>query len=116
MRPNKYGAKRTTVDGVTFASKAEARRHGELKLLEKAGDITGLQLQPEFPFVINGRPVKLRSAGFPNGRALKYVADFQYWRDGAMVVEDVKGLDTPVSRLKRALVESIYGICVEVVK
>ena len=45
---SKYGAIRTTVDGVTFASKAEARRYAELKLLEQAGEIKGLELQPKF--------------------------------------------------------------------
>ena len=30
----KYNAHRTTIDGITFASAAEARRYDELKLLE----------------------------------------------------------------------------------
>ena len=37
---NKFGAKRTTIDGITFDSKLEADRYIQLKLLEKAGKIT----------------------------------------------------------------------------
>ena len=45
---NKYKAKPLTVDGIRFASQREGSRYRELKLLEKAGQITGLELQPVF--------------------------------------------------------------------
>ena len=45
---HKYNAIPTTVDGIRFASKREARRYLELKLLQKAGHISDLELQPRF--------------------------------------------------------------------
>ena len=56
---NKYGAKPTIVDGTRFDSTKEANRYGELRLLEKAGAITNLELQPKFPIDV----VKLWDAG-----------------------------------------------------
>ena len=115
-RPHKYKAVATVVDGLRFASKAEARRYSELRMLERSGRISDMKTQPAFPIVIEGRPVRIRSEGFPNGRAVKYLADFSYLdAGGAMVVEDVKGMDTDVSRLKRALVEAIHGVRVTII-
>ena len=42
-RKHKYGAVRTTVNGRTFPSKREAKRYSELVLMEKAGEIDGLE-------------------------------------------------------------------------
>lgn len=106
---HKYRAVPTVVDGIRFASKAEARRYGELKMLEKAGKIEDLELQPIFPIEVNDVRVGL------------YRGDFAYYpthKDGAFkgaiighrVVEDVKGMKTPMYRLKKKLVEAIYGI------
>ena len=105
-RPNKYGARKTEVDGITFDSKAEARRYGELKLLEQAEEITALELQPKFPVEVNGKKI------------CTWKGDFRYWcnRGGGWVVEDVKGFRTPVYRLKKKLVEAIYDIEVTEVK
>lgn len=110
---SKYGAKRTQVDGVWFDSKREAARYSELDLLQKAGIIRNLVLQPQFPIVINGQQVKGRG-----GHKLKYIADFAYidTETGERHVEDVKGRQTPVSSLKIALVEAIHGVRVEIVK
>lgn len=97
---SKYRAKPTTVDGIRFASKKEASRYLELCLLQKAGEISLLQLQPAFVLEVSGTKV---------GR---YVADFSY-RDkktGKIVYEDVKGFKTPVYRLKKKLVKAQYGI------
>lgn len=107
----------TTIDGIKFQSKGEADRYLELKLMERAGYISELSLQPKFPLVVNGNPVKIRSGSYPNGRAVSYYADFRYKDcNGVDIVEDFKGMDLPISRLKRALVESIYGIQVLVTK
>ena len=99
----KYHAKRTEVDGITFASRAEARRYQELALLESAGAIRELELQPPYDLVVNGTKVT------------RYVADFRYWDNerNVAVVEDVKGgkaTITPAYRIKRALMKAIYGI------
>lgn len=80
-RANKFGAIKTEVDGIMFASKKEARRYTELKAFESAGAISNLELHPKFVFEHNG---------FRIGR---YTADFQYvdTDTGETVVEDVKG-------------------------
>jgi hypothetical protein len=105
-RRSKFGAVKTVVDGFIFDSKAEATRYGHLMLRGLAGEIRNLELQPWFwlPHAVG-----------------KYFADFRYeervpelwpgddypWRD---VIEDVKGMKTPVYRLKKKLVEAQYGI------
>lgn len=111
-RSGKYNAKRTEIDGIVFASMKEAKRYRELLLLVKAGEITHLVLQPRF---------HLFAAGPSNGGHIPtilvgaYVADFQY-RDqsapvpGITVVEDVKGMRTPLYKLKKKLAEACYGI------
>lgn len=97
---NKYGARRTVVDGHLFDSIAEARRYSELRMTELAGGLRDLELQPSFELLVNGIKVGV------------YRADFRYMSpdSGAVVVEDVKGFRTPTYRLKRKLVEAIYGI------
>jgi len=96
----KYGAVKTTVDGVTFDSAAEARRYQQLRILEKIGAILELRRQPAFPLVVNGVTVGT------------YFADFRYVKpDGELVVEDVKGWKTlPIARLKQKLVAALYGV------
>ena len=113
QRPHKYGAVKTVVDGITFASKAEAKRYGELKLLEKAGEVYGLLLQPRYA-------LSVENAGYPDdghGRTITlgaYVADFAYMRkrrDGTdFVIEDVKGMKTPMYRWKKKHFEAQYGV------
>lgn len=112
-KPSKYRNRQTVVDGIRFDSAKEARRYGELKAAETAGLISDLELQPEFLLEIGGRPVLQKSRGYPNGRRVKYVADFRYTRDGIAVIEDVKGMKTPLYKLKKAVVEAIYGIKIQ---
>lgn len=96
---SKYNAIKTEVDGFLFDSRAEARRYSELIILERAGEIKSLCLQPVFQLLVNGE------------RIGKYIADFKYLdQDGNIIVEDVKGVKTPVYRLKKKLVKAIYGI------
>jgi len=95
---SKYGAKRTTVDGITFASKKEAARYCDLKLMQHAGLIDDLELQPRFDLLVNSQKV------------CTYVADFIYTFGGKTVVEDVKGMKTPVYNLKKKLMKACYGI------
>jgi len=100
---NKYHARKTTIDGITFDSKAEATRYAELKLLERAGEISSLVLQPEFELIPaytkNGRKI----------RAVKYRADFMYTdRNGNTVIEDVKGVRTKEFALKKKIFEWKY--------
>lgn len=113
---SKYKAKRTEVDGIVFHSQKEARRYRELRLLEKAGEIESLELQPEFPLRVVLTTGTVRGAlQAMNGDAPtigKYLADFRYYdvRAGAWIVEDTKGYDTPLSKWKRKHVAAQYGI------
>ena len=117
---SKYKAVKTTIDGITFDSKKEAKRYTELKLLEKTGMITHLELQPTYDITINGAKI------------CKYKADFRYftvraenneqyynskgeWQTPTMtgdkegqIVEDAKGFKTPIYRLKKKLVEACF--------
>lgn len=121
----KYGNKKAVVDGITFDSQKEANRYRELKLLERAGKITGLTLQAEFE-LIPAQYEKFERYG-KNGKRLKdgerciekscvYKADFVYVADGKLVVEDTKGYRDPSSAgyakfiIKRKLMLWRYGI------
>lgn len=95
-RVSKYRAVKTVVDGITFHSAAEARRYLQLKLLERSGHIRQIELQPVYKIEIGGKHI------------CKVILDFRYWEGQLRVVEDVKGRDTAVSRLKRKLVEASY--------
>lgn len=84
---NKYGAKKSVCcAGHKHDSKVEARRCGDLHLLQRAGEISELIVQPQYWFVINGTAVI-----HENGRRCGYRADFSYTERGSRVVEDVKG-------------------------
>lgn len=109
---NKYGAKKTEIDGITFASKHEADRYCELKLLEKAGLISNLQLQRVFTLIGAQRD----KSGKVIERPVKYIADFVYTGgNGETVVEDAKSpaTRTDVYKIKRKLMLSIYGIRIQ---
>ena len=101
---NKYNATPTTIYGIKFASKHEAKRYCELKLLENAKKISGLEMQKPYvileSYVKNGKKI----------REVKYIADFVYFdiESGKMVVEDTKGFRTQVYRLKKKLFEKMY--------
>lgn len=103
----KWGiAKPEWVDGIRFASRKEAKRYGELKLLERAQAIVGLEIQPTFSIdVMNPANGEVITVGV-------YRADFRYLDVGAnrVVIEDVKGMRTVIYRLKKRLVEALYGI------
>ena len=103
MAYRKYKAKKTVVDGITFDSKKEACRYQELKLMEKAGQITDLKLQPKFQL-----QAKYRNGAGKAIREVSYIADFQYKQDGKVIVEDVKGVKTEVYKLKKKMFEFIY--------
>ncbi len=94
----KYRNIPTVVDNIRFASKKEAARYGELKMLEENDDITHLCWQTPFVLEVNGQKI------------CTYVADFQYRENGKIVVEDVKGRKTPVYRLKAKLMKACWGI------
>jgi hypothetical protein len=100
LRRSKYGAKRTEVDGIVFASKREATRYQDLKVMERHGLISGLTLQPKYDLIVEG--IKI----------CRYVADFGFIENGAVIIEDCKGFRTPIYRVKRKLMKAIYGITI----
>lgn len=99
---NKYKNKKVQIDMYVFDSIAESRRYKELALLEKAGEIENLQLQPKFllqdSFKKNGKTY----------RKIEYIADFMYEEKGKVIVEDVKGMETKEFKIKRKLFEYKY--------
>ena len=107
---------RTTDDGIVFDSAGERSRWHQLQLMERSGAIRELRRQVKFDLVLpDGRPIKIKSRGFPNGRRCAYHADFVYTTStGEVMVEEYKGHDDPCSRLRRAVVEAIYDIAITV--
>lgn len=109
MKRSKYYSKKVTIDGITFDSKKEGEYYQKLKLLEKAGKISGLQLQKEYElqpkFKIGKKTI----------RKITYRADFTYFttEDDKMHVVDVKGYRTEVYRLKKKIFEYKFGIELE---
>lgn len=100
---SKYGNVKIHLDGMTFASKAEADRYCDLRMLALAGRVTELVCQPVFPLMINGHTV------------CRYIADFQYIdEDGNKIIEDVKSkpTKTPIYRLKKKLMLAILGLSI----
>lgn len=99
---NKYKNQKIQIDRYVFDSVAEGRRYRELSLLERAGEIKELQLQPKF---------LLQEAFKKNGktyRKIEYIADFMYKENGKIIVEDVKGMQTDVFKIKHKLFEKKY--------
>lgn len=100
---NKYHAKKTVYDGITFDSKHEAERYAFLKTLEKAGKIYDLRRQVSFvlqpSFLHNGKLI----------REITYRADFVYMQNGRMIVEDAKGMKTQLYQVKKKMFLNRYG-------
>ena len=103
----KYHNKKTFIDGIKFDSKLEAERYAQLKMMERAGVIRDLELQPSFELIPSFRK---------NGKTWRrtvYKADFRYIlaEDDSYIIEDVKGstaVITDVFRLKQKLFEYRY--------
>jgi hypothetical protein len=97
-RPPKYRAEPTTVDGIRFDSKREAKVYGDLTNLQRAGEIS---------YFLRQVPLHL-----PGGTRL--VVDFQiHYPDGRVRYLDAKGVETPVFKVKRREIEAYYPIKVE---
>lgn len=105
---SKYHATKTTIDGITFDSRKEAKRYQELKLMERAGAIKDLRRQVRYELIpafdVQGK----------HYRPTSYVADFVYTdcKTGNEIVEDVKGMRTDVYRIKAKLFAHRYGVSI----
>ena len=95
----KYGNKKTEVDGKVYDSAREAKRHSELAIMQKAGEIYGWAEQVTFLL--------------PGG--VKYRADFVILqKDGTFSVEDAKGVRTKEYQIKKRLMAAMGLEIVEV--
>ena len=72
-------------NGIKFDSKAEHKRFTELELLQKAGKIFNLEMQKDFEL----QPSFQDNQG-EKRRSIKYIADFVYKENEAIIVEDLK--------------------------
>lgn len=107
----KYRNEKVATRWGVFDSKKEYERFLILLDAQKRGKISGLQRQVEYlliPRQQHGKRVE---------RAVKYVADFVYTRDGEEVVEDVKGYKKgqayALFAIKRKLMLLKFGIEVQ---
>jgi hypothetical protein len=107
-KQNKYRNKITELDGIKFHSAKEAKRYSELKLYEKSNLISDLKLQVKYELIpkltINGK----------TERSISYVADFVYLEDGNVIVEDVKGMQTDIFKIKYRLMKLIHNIDIKI--
>src|SRR5262249_782010 len=98
----KYHNRKTEHQGIQFDSQKEAKRYQELLLLQRAGLIQNIELQPRYDLVVNGH-----KCGF-------YRGDFRYEEvaTGRPILEDVKSpvTRTAVYMLKKKLVKALYGV------
>ena len=107
-KSNKFSAQRIDADGISFDSKKEARRWGELKFLERAGEIIELRRQVVVPLEGRDGPLLARK-----GRQMRLTVDFGYVEvaTGLTVYEDSKGAITRDYEVRRA-VAAAQGIMV----
>ncbi|MCM3573313.1 DUF1064 domain-containing protein [Mesobacillus subterraneus] len=110
MTRNKFGNRKTVVDGITFDSRAEAKYYEQLKWLKKAKQIKDFKLQPKFllqeAFKKNGNTI----------RKIEYKADFEIHNlDGSVEIIDVKGVETEAFKIKKKLFEKRYPYSLKLV-
>ena len=102
VKRNKYNAKKETSGGVKYDSGREAGRGRELELQEHCGIISGLKKQVSFilqdRFTYEGEKI----------RQIKYIADFQYSKNGKIITEDSKGFRNSVYKIKRKMLLKRY--------
>lgn len=104
MTPSKYNAKKVSKDGYTFDSISEYKRYAQLYIMQKAGAISDLVVHPVFE--LQGA-FKDDMTGETH-RAITYEGDFGYTENGVEVVEDVKGFETDVFKMKWKMFRKQY--------
>jgi hypothetical protein len=105
---SKYNAKPTIYNGARYASKRESEVAAMLDTMKKARGkdrVDSWVGQPRFPLLVNGVKV------------CTYVADFMVvYADNRTEIWDVKGVLTPVFKLKMKLYEALGNPKVRLVK
>ncbi len=98
VKTEKYHREKAALDGIMFDSTKERDYYAELKMLQKAGEVVNIELQPKFElqpgFERNGK----------KERAIIYRADFKVsYADGHIEIVDTKGFKTDVYGIKRKM-------------
>ena len=120
---NKYKNEKVEFDGIKFDSKRERDRYMVLKDAERRGVISELKCQPKFTLIpaqyheeakqLKTKVKMVRKCDF---LAITYTGDFQYVKDGKVVVEDVKGMVTPEYKLKEKMMAYFHHIIIRRIK
>lgn len=102
---NKYGARKTQVNGILFDSKREANRYRELLLMQRAGIVKEIELQPQYVLIDKFKHKRTGKVIQP----IKYTADFLVtYPDGHQEIEDAKGAITRDYALRKKLFYNRY--------
>lgn len=87
----------TEVGNARFSSKKEAKHWEELGLAKKSGALL---------FV-------LRQVPFHHSSGVRYVVDFvEFWASGEVRFIDVKGVKTPMYKVKKKMIEAEFPITI----
>lgn len=102
---SKYGNKVVEYKGEKYQSKKEGLYAQQLDFLKKATDpherVVSWERQVPFLVEVNGQKI------------CKYLADFRvHYADGRTEIVDVKGMRTEVYKLKKKLVEALFGVVI----
>lgn len=108
---NKFKAKKTSYNGITYDSKKEKKRALELELMQKNGKISELKRQVKFILQDSFKLIdKSKKSGFKTILAIRYIADFTYFDcvKNCFVIEDVKGYRTRDFNIKWKMLEYLH--------
>jgi hypothetical protein len=98
LRKAKYHNVKVETEEGAVDSKREAKRLRDLRLRQRAGQISDLRTQVKYSLDVNGHHI------------CDYFADFVYLENGVKIVADAKGIKTPVYKLKKKLMKAIHAI------
>ena len=104
---HKYRAKPTTVNGRRYGSKLEAAYSQKLEWAKKSGDLL---------FYFEQVPIRLPGNTTYRLDFLEFWAPKEGEEAGEVVFTEVKGMDTPVGKIKIAQAEDLLGIKINVVR
>ena len=120
---NKYKNEKVEFGGIKFDSKRERDRYMVLKDAERRGVISELKCQPKFTLIpaqyheeAKQLKTKVKMVKKCDFLAITYTGDFQYVKDGKVVVEDVKGMVTPEYKLKEKMMAYFHHIIIRRIK
>lgn len=123
QKGGKYNNKKVEYNGILFDSKKEKDRFVFLKEAEEQGLISNLQRQVKFELLpaikekyIKHLKTKEKECERTVQLAISYTCDFQYEKDGVMVVEDIKPSPALIPKefvLKEKLFRYKYGFSIK---